>query len=273
MTPNWCVVLGLLAATASAAHADDDGLYKCSERTGTITVSFKPQTPLKDLAIWVMGFTCKNVVFDSDVESRVPSVTILSPKPMTAKQALALFVDAVEATGLKVVQKKDTLIIKLGPNMPKTCPSVASTGSSSRPDVHTAPQPPDATVATDTTDSELEKLFDTGIKKISDTHIEISSAVVDAVLANPMAVAKGARVVPAIKDGKPDGFKLYAIRPSSVYARLGFTNGDTIKSVNGLELTSADKALEVYTKLREAKQLKVDLVRRGKAMTLVFTIK
>jgi general secretion pathway protein C len=48
-----------------------------------------------------------------------------------------------------------------------------------------------------------------------------------------MAVAKGARVVPAVKNGKPDGFKLYAIRPSSVYSKLGLTNGDTIQSING----------------------------------------
>ena len=68
-------------------------------------------------------------------------------------------------------------------------------------------------------------------------------------------VAKGARVVPAVKNGKPDGFKLYAIRPSSVYAKLGLQNGDTLQSINGFELTSADKALEVYTKLREATSL------------------
>ncbi len=70
-----------------------------------------------------------------------------------------------------------------------------------------------------------------------------------------MAVAKGARVVPAVKNGKPDGFKLYAIRPSSVYAKLGLQNGDTLQSINGFDLTSADKALEVYTKLREATSL------------------
>ena len=63
--------------------------------------------------------------------------------------------------------------------------------------------------------------IDSGIKKIDDNNYEIDKALVDKVLANPMAVAKGARVVPAVKNGKPDGFKLYAIRPCSVYAKLG----------------------------------------------------
>ena len=120
---------------------------------------------------------------------------------------------------------------------------------------------------------ELQASIDSGIKKIDDNNYEIDKALVDKVLANPMAVAKGARVVPAVKNGKPDGFKLYAIRPSSVYAKLGLQNGDTLQSINGFDLTSADKALEVYTKLREATSLEVDVTRRGKSEKLKYSIR
>jgi general secretion pathway protein C len=127
--------------------------------------------------------------------------------------------------------------------------------------------------AGDGSGDEMQAAVDAGVKKIDDNHYEIDKALVDKVLANPMGVAKGARVVPAVKDGKPDGFKLYAIRPSSVYAKLGLQNGDTLQSINGFDLTSADKALEVYTKLREATSLEVDVTRRGKPVTLKYTIK
>jgi general secretion pathway protein C len=120
---------------------------------------------------------------------------------------------------------------------------------------------------------ELQAAIDNGVKKIDDNTYEIDKAIVDKALANPMALAKGARVVPAVKNGKPDGFKLYAIRPSSVYSKLGLTNGDTLQSINGFELTSADKALEVYTKLREATQLEVEITRRGKPMSLKYSIR
>ena len=120
---------------------------------------------------------------------------------------------------------------------------------------------------------ELQASIDAGIKKIDDNNYEIDKSLVDKVLANPMAVAKGARVVPAVKNGKPDGFKLYAIRPSSVYAKLGLQNGDTLQSINGFDLTSADKALEVYTKLREATSLEVDVTRRGKSEKLKYSIR
>jgi len=120
---------------------------------------------------------------------------------------------------------------------------------------------------------ELQAAIDSGIKKIDDNNYEIDKSLVDKVLANPMGVAKGARVVPAVKNGQPDGFKLYAIRPSSVYAKLGLANGDTLQSINGFELTSADKALEVYTKLREATSLEVNVTRRGKPVTLKYQIR
>lgn len=115
--------------------------------------------------------------------------------------------------------------------------------------------------------SPVDPLLDT-IEKIDDTHYRLPRATVDALLADPSTMAKGARVVPAIRNGQPDGFKLYAIRPSSVYARLGFQNGDTIRAINGYEMTSPDKALELYTKVRSANDLTFDLWRRGKSVML-----
>lgn len=132
-----------------------------------------------------------------------------------------------------------------------------------------APPPPPS----DGDKDDLQAAIDSGIRKLSDTSYEIDKSLVEKVLVNPMAVAKGARVVPAMKNGKPEGFKLYAIRPSSVYSKLGLSNGDTLTSINGFELTSADKALEVYTKLREATSLELEVTRRGKPVTLKYSIR
>jgi general secretion pathway protein C len=126
---------------------------------------------------------------------------------------------------------------------------------------------------TDENKDDFQAAVDNGIKKIDDTTFEIDKALVDKVTANPMAFMKGARIVPSMKNGKPDGIKLYAIRPTSPYAKLGLTNGDTLQSINGFELTSVDKGLEIYTKLREATSLEVEIVRRGKPTTLKYQIK
>jgi general secretion pathway protein C len=132
-----------------------------------------------------------------------------------------------------------------------------------------ATEPPPPTESKD----ELVAAFDAGIKRVDDSNFDIDRALVDRVLANPMSVAKGARVVPSIKNGKPNGFKLYAIRPTSVYSKLGLMNGDTINSVNGFDLTTPDKALEVYTKVRESNNLSITVTRRGKSVSMNYNIK
>jgi membrane-associated protease RseP (regulator of RpoE activity) len=247
-----------LALLAHVAHADDPK-YACKEPAPDtkIVAYFKADASLKDLTAWALGFTCKAIVFDASIPQDVPKVMIATPKPLTPKQALALFVDAIQATGLVVEVKPDTIIIKRGPNTPQKCPDVATA------------TPP----ASDPAADELAAQIDKGIVVVDETHRRIDKLLVDKVLANPMAIAKGARVVPAMKDGKPRGFKLYAIRPSSIYAKLGLANGDTLVRINGFDLTSADKALEVYTKIREATSLEVEIERRGKPMTFYYTIK
>jgi general secretion pathway protein C len=142
-----------------------------------------------------------------------------------------------------------------------------------------APPPPPPPVAVATADAppadgdDLTAAIDAGIKKIDDTTFEIDKSLVEKVLANPMAIAKGARVMPSNKNGEPNGFKLYAVRPNSVYSKLGFANGDTINVINGMALNSMDRAMEVYAKVRDAQSLQVEVTRRGKPVTLNYSIK
>jgi general secretion pathway protein C len=136
-----------------------------------------------------------------------------------------------------------------------------------------ASTPQRAVAARDPEAGGAEAELDAGIKQLSEDSYEIDRDLVNKLLANPMSVAQGARIVPSVKDGKPNGFKLYAIRPNSVYAKIGLRNGDTIHAINGFELTTPDKALEVYTKVREASNLSVSVIRRGKPTTMNYNIR
>lgn len=135
------------------------------------------------------------------------------------------------------------------------------------------PPPTPTPVASGNAEADLTAEIDQKVRKIDDTHYEIERSLVDKVLNDPSLIARSARIVPSIKDGKANGFKMYAIRPNSVYAKIGLQNGDTIHSVNGFEITSPDKALEVYTKVKSASSLSVQITRRGQLVTLEYTIK
>ena len=109
--------------------------------------------------------------------------------------------------------------------------------------------------------------------KCSGTNCTVDRALVEKLLSNTAMLATAARFVPSIKDGKPNGFKLYAIRPNSIFGLIGLQNGDTVKGINGLDMSSPDKALEIYTKLRNASHLSVQVERRGENQTLDYTIR
>jgi general secretion pathway protein C len=113
------------------------------------------------------------------------------------------------------------------------------------------------------------------IKKVDDVTYELPRTLVVAMidgLGAPSA-APGTRVVPWMKDGKAAGFKFYAVRPGSLAAALGIQNGDALTSLLGMELTGADQALQVFEKLRTAKEAKAVFVRRGKEVTVTYKIK
>jgi type II secretory pathway component PulC len=268
---RWLPVSLVVCSTSIAGAEAPDPLYACHALAADakVTLAFKPDSSISDLALWITGTTCKNVVFDGVIAKRALKATIVAPNKYTPKQALQLVVDAIESTGLVVTQKPDTIIIKLGPNMPKGCPDVAVAPAPAAP-TGTGPTKPEAE---EPEADALAAQLDTGIKKLDETHYQVKRTLLDAILNNPMAALKGARVIPAMKNGKQTGVKLYAVRPSSAYAKLGFRNGDTVISVNKLPLIGPDDALEAYTKLREAKKLEVELERAGKPVTLVFTIK
>ena len=104
-------------------------------------------------------------------------------------------------------------------------------------------------------------------------HCVVARAYVDKLLANTEALAPTVRIVPSLVDGKPDGFKLYAMRPDSVWRKLGFVNGDTVQTVNGLDVSSPENALVAYMQLRNATELAVRIVRHGDPLTLTYEIR
>lgn len=111
-----------------------------------------------------------------------------------------------------------------------------------------------------------------GVKKVGEDSWVIDRNEIDKTLANLNSIAMQARIVPSFKNGESNGFKLFAIRPGSVYSKLGIQNGDIIHKINGFAINSPDKALEIYQKLKSARSVEIELTRRGKGKKLNYRI-
>lgn len=112
-----------------------------------------------------------------------------------------------------------------------------------------------------------DPLADT-IKRIDPMSYEVPRSTVDRVLSSTSTYARLARTLPA----RPSGFKLYAVRPGILTA-IGLANGDTVRAINGHEVSSVDEALEVYQQIKDAKEWRIDLTRRGSPEVLKISIK
>lgn len=84
-------------------------------------------------------------------------------------------------------------------------------------------------------------------------------------------LAQDARIVPAFQNGRSIGFKLFAIRPGSDFALAGLQNGDVVTRINGIELSSPERALEAYQRANDG-LIVVDFLRRGQRGTLTHHI-
>jgi len=111
------------------------------------------------------------------------------------------------------------------------------------------------------------------IQKISDTEFQVDRSVVDKVLENQAELMRSARIIPETKDGQVVGVRLFGIRPDTLLGSLGIQNGDRLETINGFSMSSPEKALEAYTRLRSAEGLKLQVNRRGQPVTLDIKFK
>ncbi len=109
-----------------------------------------------------------------------------------------------------------------------------------------------------------------GIETNSNGTYDVHRGVLSRLAAEPDVLASGGRIVPTVKDGKPIGFRLFAIQPGSLYAALGLRSGDTLVGANGTKLATADEVLAAYAKLREANEIRLSVMRAGKPLEIVL---
>lgn len=127
-----------------------------------------------------------------------------------------------------------------------------------------------ADIAASASSRPLDPLVAT-VKQLDDTTFEVPRATVEAWTADPTLVTSGGRGIPMLDPGLEHGFKLYAIRPGSVYAALGLQNGDVVRAIDGTEIGSGDQIRELIA--RSTRQISIDIVRRGQPIILNYLIK
>ncbi len=111
---------------------------------------------------------------------------------------------------------------------------------------------------------------ETFIARVDDNRYVVDRAWVQRLFAGELAAAPKARIVPALQDGKPVGFKLFAIAPDSDFAAAGLQNGDLVRELNGFTIAEPEKLGELWSRLQPAAALLLAIERRGLPVILEY---
>lgn len=76
-----------------------------------------------------------------------------------------------------------------------------------------------------------------------------------------------------VAGGQVKGFVMTQIRPDSVYEKMGMINGDVVRSINGIELNDAARAIQTLQAMRTETQLEVVIEREGKQVVRKIQVK
>jgi general secretion pathway protein C len=119
----------------------------------------------------------------------------------------------------------------------------------------------------------LTQELERGIKKVGERRYEVKRSTLESVMGNLALLSRSARIVPDVRNGKPHGLRLVALRPNGPLAKIGLQKGDVIMSINGLDMTSPENAHTLYGKLKSANQVALGLERGGKKVSQDYTIR
>ena len=182
---------------------------------------------------------------------------------MDASKASPYRVDD-EILGAKIVSIELRRVIVVNEGRREYIDATEPSGGSGRPAVKAPPKKDNKSA---------EPSDASGIRATAANTYEVPRDELQKAMDNMSQLASQARIVPSFKNGESQGFKIFAIKPNSLYTKLGIQNGDIIKRVNGFDINSPDKALELYSKLQSSNRIEIEFERGNTAVRKTYNIR
>jgi general secretion pathway protein C len=111
------------------------------------------------------------------------------------------------------------------------------------------------------------------VRQVSRNRWVLDKREVESAVDNLPQLLTKARIIPNFSNGKPDGFRIFAIMEDSLYSKIGLQNGDILHRVNGIEVRDPQNFLKVFEQLKDETSITVDLVRNNQKETFGYEIR
>lgn len=106
------------------------------------------------------------------------------------------------------------------------------------------------------------------VREIEEGVYEVDQKMLEELLSDPNQFVNQARVIP-----QENGLRFFAIRPNSIFFKIGIRNGDILHRINDVELGNVENALKLFEELRGESSFNVDLTRGGQNLTYEYVVR
>lgn len=110
------------------------------------------------------------------------------------------------------------------------------------------------------------------VRRFGGNHYMLRRAVVNKNLENMAQLFTEIRAVPNMIGGHADGYVLSDIQPGSIFQQIGLHDGDILVNVNGQDVQDPAQAMQLFTALRNAPSLTLEVMREGAPVQMHYTI-
>lgn len=101
----------------------------------------------------------------------------------------------------------------------------------------------------------------------------VDQRALNAALDNIGQAMTDARLLPSMKDGRVEGFRVSEVKPAGIFGMVGIRNGDVLLRINDFPIDSPEKAIQSFVSLKGQSRIKLDLVRDGQPTTFNYDIR
>ena len=102
--------------------------------------------------------------------------------------------------------------------------------------------------------------------------ISLKRSQIDEAIKDINQLMKQVRIIPNFNQGKPDGLTISGIPQDSFFSQIGLKSGDILSGVDGKAIESVDDALKLYTGMKSASRVKLQLKRGGREEVIDYAI-
>jgi general secretion pathway protein C len=111
-----------------------------------------------------------------------------------------------------------------------------------------------------------------GVRRFGNNRYMLKREMVNKNLANMAQLFTEIRAVPNMVGGHADGYVLSDIQPGSIFQQIGLHDGDILMNINGQDVRDPAQAMQLFSTLRNAPSLTLQVQREGAPVQMHYTI-